>query len=64
MKRANVVKILIDGDLIFLKGDSFQEMLDRVRSLPGRRWNKVRGFWEVDGTFEEVREVLQDFLDD
>lgn len=52
------VCIIIDGDEFWLEGGDFEDMLEAVRLVPGRRFDRQDKAWIVPGKPREVARAL------
>lgn len=52
------VRIIIDGDEFWLEGGDFEDMLEVVRLVPGRRFDPQGKAWTMAGKPREVARAL------
>jgi hypothetical protein len=55
---ADRIQLIIDGDDYWLEGADFEEMLETVRSLPGRKYDPSAKAWNLPGTPEQAASQL------
>jgi hypothetical protein len=48
------IVLLIDGDEYWLEGGDFNDMLEVVKSVPGRRFDPATRSWVVSGNPRDV----------
>ena len=62
------VHLIINGDPYWVEGGDFEDMLEAVKRLPGRRFDSGERAWVIPGTPEQaassVRPYRVMFLDD
>ena len=53
------LQLIIDGDDYWLEGGDFEDMLDAVRAVRGRRYDSQAKAWELPGTPEHLAAALK-----
>lgn len=53
------IRVLIQGHQLAVVGGTFREMLDVVKSLPGRRYDGDNKVWEIPGEIGIIKGLIQ-----
>jgi len=55
---ADRIQLIIDGDDYWVEGAEFEEMLEAVRSFPGRKYDASAKAWSLPSTPEQAASQL------
>lgn len=56
----DVIAVSCGGKEYWVSGGSFQNMVNAVKDVPGRRWDAARKVWTVPEPLFEAERILQD----
>ena len=55
------VRLLIEGDEYWIEGGDFEDMVDALKRIPGRRFDPEEKAWTIPGTARQVAEVVRPY---
>ena len=55
---ADKISLLIDGDDYWVEGGDFDDILEAVKAIPGRAYDRFEKTWTVAGSPQRIARIL------